>query len=322
MCSTLRFAAVVLLVLHASHAVWGGEKKEEMTLTGEYKARIDLKKPVSLAITYGAQIRQGGYLTVPAGSEIIIRAGGEDPSVGSTRFAVTGMCDIFGSAKEPVMVRSLNNGSIVVGDTSTRDNVRPGPVFTHFRVRYAVFINTSVMIRDGNVSIDECVFIASPLIVDGGKQVAVTRSTFVNPNGSALEIVRSDTYPNVVLKNCAFSDSAAGLSVKLGTMRDQRALLQVIDCNFTRNSSHVFYQELIHFPVAGLFMSEPDFKSDTAFSYPSDTQYRGRIIAQNVRQSPVRYAGANLVNDGVILPLEMLPQRKEQAAPAPDDGNE
>jgi len=298
--------------------------KQEVKLSGEYKAMLDFKKPVSVIVNYGAQIREGGYLSIGAGGKITLRLSDDTPKEGSTKLQVTGMCDIFGSSKEPVYIRSLNSGKVIIGDTTHRDDIKPGPVLTSFRMRYTVLVDTPLAVRDGNVNIEECVFVNSPVTIDGGRQVVVQKCTFVSPDGTGLEITRSDTYPNVAVSGCAFSDSGVGLSIKLGTMRQKRAPVQISDCNFLHNGAHVYYEDLVHFMIQSCWMSEPPATNAAAFSYPADAQYQGRIQPANFKKTALTVAGASLVKDGTIKPLDLIPkpEAKPETPPPPPPAEE
>jgi len=306
------------LVFSAASSTAAETAKQEVKLSGEYKAMMDFKKPVSVIVNYGAQIREGGYLSINAASEFILRLSDDTPKEGSTKFQVTGMCDIFGSLKEPTYIRSLNAGKFIVGDTTHRDDLKPGPVLTSFRMRYTVVVDTPFAIRDGNVNIEECVFVNSPVTIDGGRQVIIQKCTFVNPDGTGLEISRSDTYPNVAVSGCAFTDSGVGLSIKLGTMREKRAPVQISDCNFFHNGAHVFYEDLVHFMIQSCWMSEPPATNTAAFSYPADAQYKGRIQANNFKKTAIAFAGASLVKDGTIKPLDLITKPEPKPEPKPE----
>ncbi|MBN1809679.1 MAG: hypothetical protein JW909_11475 [Planctomycetes bacterium] len=306
-------------------ALHGGETLEEKTLTGEFKGRIQFSSPLLLAVKYGASLRQGGVLSVPGGSRVSLQSGGEDPAHGTSSLLILGILNLYGTESKYITVQSLNSGRIVIGDTSQRDNLKPRPSLIGCSIRYVVFINTPLVVRDGTVAIDNCVFVNSPVEVDGGK-AAVTRSTFVNPAGTGLEVTRSDKYPTVLVKGCSFTGCAVGFSIKLGTMRQQRAQLAITECNFIANGSHIFYEDLNHFPLTTCHIAEPAPTDQTAFSYPIDEAYKGRLIPQGLKKSPVKLAGSTLIDKGIINPSALLPasdgdQAAQPAEPQPDAGH-
>lgn len=282
--------------------------EREQSLTGEYAASLSFGRNAHVRIVYQVTVRDRGLLSLGPGSRMLLSGDPETPDKGQSGLIVYGAFDAAGTGKDPVEVTGLNEARIKIGSTEHRDDLKKKAVPTRIRIGYTVFRNIRVEISNGMLDIHECVFIDSPVVIDGGA-ASLSNCTLLNTKGHALQVLRSDTYPNVSLKYLEFVRSPLGLSIRKDTVRDQRGQLMIGGCSFVKNEKDVFYDEVQHMLLQGCYFDGADAKNvQERLEYPDNADRPGRILAQGVLREPPKQAGAKLIKEGVIK----LPEPAEE----------
>ena len=295
---------VVLLALLAGAA--GREKQ----LTGEYEAAMTFGRGERVRIVYQVTVRRRGALSFSGGTEVLLSGEPERAKEGRSGLIVYGRLDAFGGSKAPVSFVGLNAARVKIGSTEGRDDLKKKPVLTFARLYRAVFRDLALAVCNGRVEFRQCVFINAPLTIDGGN-VTIENCTFLHPSGTALEILRSDTYPNVVIRCAQFLRSATALSIRKETVRPRRGQLLITGCNFEGNETDIYYEDVVHFLLQGCYLGGLGPREVAEhLRYLDDPDRPGRVLLAAVRRKPLKQAGSALVRDGLVK----LPGEKEPPA--------